>query len=56
MIIRHFTITYKDSQGQVKDFRILAQTACKAMLSARELLPPTCEILRIFHDPEWMDL
>jgi len=56
MIIRHFTINYKDSQGQVKDFRILAQNASKALLSARELLPSTCEILRILHDPEWIDL
>lgn len=50
---RNYTVIYSDSNGCRKEWRLLANSPAKAMLTARELLPESCEITRVFHDPEW---
>jgi len=51
--LRDFTVIYEDANGMRREMYLKASSACHATLSARELLPSFCEVVRTYHDPNW---
>ncbi|WGL30454.1 hypothetical protein SCRES1_gp26 [Synechococcus phage S-CRES1] len=52
-MISDYTVIYRCNDGTRREFYALAKSIAHATVSARELLPQTCEIIRTYHDPNW---
>lgn len=52
-LIRDYTVIYTDGNGQRREYYLKAKSPCSATLAARELLPQSCEITRVYHNPDW---
>jgi len=52
-LISVYTVIYTDGNGQRREYYLKAKSLCNATLTARELLPQSCEITRVYHDPDW---
>lgn len=52
MVIRDYTVIY-ECNGQRREHYLKAKSTSHATLSARELLPSSCEIVRVYEDPSW---
>lgn len=44
---------YRDSDLVEQNLDLLAVSMSRATLTARELIPVTAELVRVFHNPEW---
>ena len=53
MNISDYTVIYRCGSGIRREHYLKAKSMSHATLSAQELLPNTCEIIRIYHDPNW---
>ena len=53
MSISDYTIIYRCGSGIRREQYLKAKSIAHATLSARELLPESCEIVRAYHDPNW---
>jgi hypothetical protein len=51
--VRDFTVVYEDGNGIRRELYLKSTSCCQATLTARELLPVSCEIKRTYHDPNW---
>lgn len=52
-MIKDFTVIYQDGNGVRREMYLKATSSCHATMTARELLPPCVEIVRVYHDPSW---
>lgn len=52
-MLSDYTVIYKTGDGTRREFYLLARSISNAVLSATELLPRSCEIIRTYHDPSW---
>lgn len=52
---RNYTVIYTDGNGCRREWYLLASSPAHATMSARELLPASCEITRVYYDPDWND-
>ena len=53
MIISDYTIIYRCNGGIRREYYLKAKSIAHATISAREVLPESCEIVRAYHDPSW---
>lgn len=53
MTISDYTVVYRCNGGSRREQYLKAKSIAHATLSARELLPLNCEIIRAYHDPSW---
>lgn len=53
MIVSDYTVIYRCNGGIRREFYSKAHSIAHATISARELLPQDCEIVRVYHDPSW---
>lgn len=50
---RNYTVIYTDGNGHRREWYLLASSPAHATIQARELLPESCEVTRVYHDPDW---
>ena len=48
-----YTVIYKCNEGIRREIYLLATSLASAQMTARELIPPSCEIVRVYNDPSW---
>jgi hypothetical protein len=53
MIISDYTVIYHCNEGTRREYYLKAKSIAHATVSARELIPSSCEIVRTYHDPSW---
>jgi hypothetical protein len=53
MIISNYTVLYTCNGGTRREYYLKAKSMAHATISARELLPSSCEIVRVYADPSW---
>ena len=53
MTVSDYTIIYHCNSGIRREFYLKAKSIAHATITARELLPKSCEIIRTYHDPSW---
>jgi hypothetical protein len=53
MIAKPFTVIYTDGNGSRREFYLMDASTAQATLTARELLPGSVKIERVYHDPNW---
>lgn len=53
MIISDYTVIYRCNEGTRREYYLKAKSIAHATITARELIPSSCEIVRTYHDPSW---
>lgn len=53
MTVSDYTIVYHCNGGVRREHYLKAKSLAHATITARELLPESCEIIRSYHDPSW---
>jgi hypothetical protein len=53
MIISDYTVIYTCNSGVRREMYIKAKDVRQATLSAQELIPKSCTLTRVYHDPEF---
>lgn len=53
MTISDYTVIYRCNGGVRREQYLKAKSMAHATLSAKELLPSSCELVRVYHDPNW---
>ena len=51
-MLSDYTVVYR-CNGTRREMYLASTSTANATLTARELLPQSCEIVRIYHDPSW---
>lgn len=52
-MLSDYTVIYRTGDGTRREYYLLANSISHATLSAAELLPRSCKIIRTYHDPSW---
>ena len=52
-MLSEYTTVYRTNDGVRREFYTMARSISHATMSARELIPPSAEIVRTYHDPNW---
>ena len=53
MIISDYTVIYTCNSGVRREMYIKAKDVRQATLSAQELIPQSCTLTRVYHDPDF---
>ena len=53
MIISDYTVVYECNSGIRREMYLKAKDLKHAMTSAYELVPPSCTVKRVYHDPDF---
>ena len=53
MIISDYTVVYTCNSGTRREMYLKAKDVRNATLSAKELIPASCTLTRVYHDPDF---